>query len=135
MTSTKIDPYNPIDNPPVLGARKVWWLIDEKWEHKGWLYPGKDPVESERENLLYTRLLFIGGPSNRHTYNVPNNVNHYFTENRENIRLGMSYDEATSIFTEYTRRTVSCNGSTWDVMVASDLDFDRYIKNLMNNRI
>jgi len=38
MNTTKIEHF-AADDAPILGARKVWWLIDGAWEHKGWLMP------------------------------------------------------------------------------------------------
>lgn len=35
---TKIEPYAS-DDAPILGARKVWFLIDGEWKHCGWLMP------------------------------------------------------------------------------------------------
>lgn len=28
-----------VDDAPVIGARPVWWLINGKWVHVGWLMP------------------------------------------------------------------------------------------------
>ena len=36
--SVLIEPYAH-DDAPVVGAKKVWFLIDGFWEHKGWLMP------------------------------------------------------------------------------------------------
>lgn len=36
QTMIEDDQYRPYEVP---GARRVFWLIDGQWEHKGWLMP------------------------------------------------------------------------------------------------
>ena len=38
MKTTVID-YQRHPDAPVPGAAKVFWLIDGRWVHKGWLMP------------------------------------------------------------------------------------------------
>lgn len=38
MKTVKIEHFSA-DDAPVMGARKVWFLIDGQWVHKGWLMP------------------------------------------------------------------------------------------------
>jgi hypothetical protein len=50
MTGSTLIDYQNFEDAPVLGALKVWWLIEGVWVHKGWLMPALGDPSYEFRN-------------------------------------------------------------------------------------
>jgi len=47
MDKLTIIDYQNDKEAPKVGAFKVWWYVNDRWEHKGWLMP---PITPENNN-------------------------------------------------------------------------------------